>query len=85
MKLASDGIVTKGMWEALINARHYADDIASATEKARATALNEKVQNPLKDFKGAGVPNLSGGGAGSGEKKPKKSVSGFAEFGQDEL
>ena len=85
MKLASEGIVTKGMWEALINARHYADDIASATEKARATALNEKVQNPLKDFKGAGVPNLSGGGAGSGEKKPKKSVSGFAEFGQDEL
>lgn len=81
MQNASNGIVTKGMWEALFNARHYADDIASATEKARATALNERVQNGLRQF-GAGVPNLSGGGKGSGERKPAKK-GGFASWGED--
>lgn len=81
MQNASNGIVTKGMWEALFNARHYADDIASATEKARAQALNERVQNGIRDF-GAGVPSLSGGGKGSGERQPKKK-GGFASWGED--
>ena len=81
MQNAANGIVTKGMWEALFNARHYDGDIASATERARATALNEKVQNGLKDF-GATVPNLSGGGRGAGERKPKKS-GGFKDWGED--
>lgn len=81
MYLASNGIVTKGMWEALFNARHYDGDIAAATEKARATALNDKVQNNLRQFD-AGVPNLSGGGKGAGEKAPKKK-GGFAAFGED--
>ena len=82
MQNAGNGIVTKGMWEALFNARHYADDIASATEKARATALNDKVQNGLKTFD-AGVPNLSAGTKGRETKPKKRSVSGFAEFGED--
>ena len=81
MQNAANGIVTKGMWEALFNARHYADDIASATEKARATALNDKVQNGLKNFD-AGVPNLSGGGKGAGERKPAKK-GGFADWGTE--
>lgn len=82
MQNAANGIVTKGMWEALFNARHYDSDIASATEKARASALNEKVQNNLKSFD-AGVPNLSGrGGKGAGERKPAKK-GGFASFGED--
>lgn len=81
MQNASNGIVTKGMWEALFNARHYDGDIASATEKARASALNEKVQNGLRNFD-AGVPNLSGGGAGR-ETKPKKNRGGFADWGKE--
>lgn len=83
MQNAKVGIVTKGMWESLINGRHYDDDIATATEKARAAALNERVQNNLKTFD-AGVPSLSGGGAAREQKKPK-SISGFKEFGTDEL
>lgn len=81
MQNAANGIVTRGMWEALFNARHYADDIASATDKARATALNEKVQNGLKNFD-AGVPNLSGGSKGR-DTKPKKKGGGFATWGED--
>ena len=84
MQNASNGIVTKGMWEALFNARHYADDIAAATEKASAAALNSKVQNGLKDFS-AGVPNLSGGGKGAGERKPAKKARGFADWGTEEV
>lgn len=83
MQNAASGIVTKGMWEALFNARHYTDDIASAEEKARATALNEKVQNGLKNLD-AGVPNLSGGSKGR-ETKPKNKPRGFADWGKDEM
>lgn len=83
MQNAADGIVTKGMWETLINARHYAEDIASAEEKARATALNEKVQNNLKSLD-PGVPNLSGGGKAR-ENKPKKNPRGFADWGKEDL
>lgn len=85
MQNAANGIVTKGMWEALINARHYADDIASAEEKARATALNEKVQNGLKNLD-AGVPNLSGGSKSRENKQEKKkNPRGFADWGTDEM
>ena len=78
---ASVGIVPKEVWEAVLKAQNYDNDIASATEKARATALNEKVQNGIKNF-GSGVPNLSGGGKGAGERKPVNKV-GFAAFGED--
>lgn len=80
MYLASNGIVTKGMWEALFNARHYDNDIAAATDKARAAALNDKVQNPLKKM-GTGLPQSmpTGGGSRSSEGK-KKEKSGLAAF-----
>lgn len=81
MQLASNGIVTKGMWQALFNDRHHDGDIADATEKARAQALNEKVQNPKKNFGGSGVPSLGSGGAGRrGEgKKDDGSLKSFGE------
>ena len=81
MYLASNGIVTKGMWEALFNARHYDGDIAAATDKARASALNDKVQNPLSKS-GTGLPqSMSTSGGKRGEKKPKSdgSLASFAE------
>ena len=82
MYLASNGIVTKGMWEALFNARHYDNDIAAATEKARASALNDKVQNGLKQF-GTGLPqsmSTSGGKRGGESKsKPKSGLAAFKE------
>lgn len=81
MQNAANGIVTKGMWESLVKGRNYDDDIASATDKAKATALNSKIQNGLKTF-GAGVPSLSGGGKAVGEKKPAKK-GGFADWGED--
>lgn len=81
MQNASNGIITKGMWEALFNARHYADDITAAEEKARATALNEKIQNKVKTF-GDGVPTLTGGNGG-GETVPKPRKGGFKDWGED--
>ena len=79
---ASRGIVPKEVWEAILKAENYDNDIATATEKARATALNEKVTNGLKDF-GTGLPPSMGtGGAGRGEKKPKKK-GGFADWGTE--
>lgn len=79
---ASEGIITKGMWEALINARHYDDDIKAAGEKAAAKALNSRIQNGLKKSD-AGVPSLSGGGPGDGEKKPERKRGGFKDWGED--
>ena len=76
-----DGIITRGMWETLFNARHYADDIKSAEEKARATALNEKIQNKVKTFD-SGVPTLTGGARGVGEQ-PKPKPGGFKSWGED--
>ena len=77
---ASNGIVTKGMWESLINARHYNDDISSAEERAKASALNEHFQNEKKDL-GTGLPpSSSTHGRGRGERKPKtddNSIEGF--------
>lgn len=81
MYKASNGIVTKGMWESLINGRNYDTDIAAAKDQAAATALNSKVQNGLKEF-GGGVPSLSGGGKGGAERKPIK-TGGFADWGKD--
>lgn len=80
MQNAANGVVTKGMWEALFNARHYADDIASAETKAKASALNEHFQNEKKEF-GPGLPPASStNGRGRGERKPKtddNSIEGF--------
>ena len=79
MQLASKGIVTKGMWEALFNARNYDGDVAAAADKARATALNEKMQNPKRTF-GSGVPNLGGNGGGQMPEKRKKNDGSLAAF-----
>lgn len=80
MYLASNGIVTKGMWEALFNARHYENDIAAASDKARASALNDKVQNRLSKS-GTGLPqSMSTGGGGRTSDKGKKGKSGLAAF-----
>ena len=79
---ASEGIITKGMWESLINARHYDEDVKAAGDKAAAKALNSRIQNGLKKAD-AGVPSLSGGGPGNGEKGPKKNTGGFKDWGED--
>lgn len=78
---ASIGIVPKEIWEAVLKAQNYDSDIASAGEKARATALNERMQNGLKNF-GSNIPSLSSGGGAQGERKPKKK-GGFASWGED--
>lgn len=75
---ASMGIVPKEIWEAVLKAQNYDSDIASATEKARATALNEKVQNGLRDF-GTGLPQSMT--TSSTGKKEKKKTSSFADWG----
>ncbi|UKK52157.1 hypothetical protein L6472_06135 [Prevotella sp. E13-17] len=81
MQLASKGVVTKDMWDALFNARNYASDIAAAEERARASALNEKIQNPLRDFNSTGLPkSMPSGGAGRGERKPKKDNGSLESF-----
>ena len=83
MYKASNGIVTKGMWESLVKGRNYDDDIKSATDKASASALNSRIQNGLKSFGESGVPSLSGGSKGGTERKPKKS-HGFADWGTED-
>lgn len=81
MQLASKGVVTKDMWDALFNARNYASDIAAAEERARASALNEKIQNPLRDFGNTGLPkSMPSGGAGRGERKLKKDNGSLESF-----
>lgn len=79
MQLASKGIVTKDMWNALINARNYDSDISAAEDRARAAALNEKVPNSLRNFD-TGLPkSMPTGGAGhSKEKKDDGSLAAFA-------
>ena len=81
---ASMGIVPKEVWEAVLKAQNYDNDIASATEKARASALNEKIQNGKKDFAGAGVPSLGSGGAGR-RTTPKKKDDGSLRAFQESL
>lgn len=76
---ASMGIVPKEVWEAVLKAQNYDNDLASATEKARATALNEKIQNQKRDM-GTGMPqSLSTGG--TGKPKEKKTSTSFADWG----
>lgn len=78
---ASKGIVPKEVWEAVLKAQNYDADIASASDKARASALNEKVQNGLRDF-GSGLPqSMPTGGAGRGERK-KSQGNSLADFGK---
>ena len=59
---AAMGIVPKEIWEAVLKAQNYDADIKAAGDKAAAKALNQKVQNGMKDFS-AGVPNLGGNGS----------------------
>lgn len=80
MQLASKGVVTKGMWEALFNARSHDADVAAAGEKARATALNEKVQNGLRSFDNGMPPSMPTGGRSRGERKPKSNDGSLAAF-----
>lgn len=74
---ASKGIVPKEVWDAVLKAENYDSDIKSAGEKARATALNEKIQNEKKNF-GAGVPSL-GGNRGSRPQRSRKPAEGSLE------
>ncbi len=76
---ASMGIVPKEVWEAVLKAQNYDSDIAAATDKARATALNEKVQNNLKDF-GTGLPK-SMSTSSRGKSAEKKKGSSFMDWG----
>ena len=78
---ASKGIVPKEVWEAVLKAQNYDNDIAAATDKARATALNEKVQNGLKKFGEQTVPNL-GGNTGR-RPAPKKDDGSLKSFGEN--
>ena len=64
----------------MLKAQSYDSDIASATEKARATALNEKIQNPKKDFAGAGVPSLGSGGAAGRAPREKSNDGSLRSF-----
>lgn len=80
MYLASKGIVTKGMWEALFDARSHDADVAEAADKARATALNERVQNGVKNFNKPGVPSLGSGGASGRAKQSKKNDGSLKAF-----
>jgi hypothetical protein len=79
---ASKGIVPKEVWEAVLKAQNYDGDIAAATDKARATALNEKVQNNLRDMGGTGLPAaMPTGGSARGERRKKNdgSLKAFQE------
>lgn len=79
---ASKGIVPKEVWEAVLKAQNYDSDIAAATDKARATALNEKVQNNLRDMgSGTGLPAaMPTGGSARGERRRKKNDGSLAAF-----
>lgn len=77
---ASNGIVTKGMWESLIKGRNYDGDIADATEKARTTALNERIQNGKRNFRGTGLPPAGVSSGRGREKKVEKDDNSLASF-----
>ena len=76
---AAMGIVPKEIWEAVLKAQNYDNDIAAATDKARATALNEKVQNGLRNFGDQVVPNL-GGNTGRRQTRSKKDDGSLRSF-----
>ena len=79
---ASKGIVPKEVWEAVLKAQNYDGDLAAAADKARATALNEKVQNNLRDMgSGTGLPAaMPTGGSARGERRRKKNDGSLAAF-----
>lgn len=80
---ASKGIVPKEVWESVLKAQNYDGDLAAAADKARATALNEKVQNNLRDMSsGTGLPAaMPTGGSARGERRKKNdgSLKAFQE------
>lgn len=77
---ASMGIVPKEVWEAVLKADSYDNDLATASEKARAQALNEKSQNPLRNFNNM-PPSLNGSGKARTAEPKKK--GGFADWGKE--
>lgn len=82
---ASRGIVDKATWEAILKARNYDSDIASAREQAGAQAMNARIQNPLKKFDDDDMPpTLSSGGAGSAEPKAGKKSKFFDDWEREE-
>lgn len=83
---ASMGIVSKETWEAVLKAQNYDNDVAAAGDKARATALNEKVQNPLrKDFGNNGLPGAIGTGSGPRPASKKRDDGSLKSFGESIL
>ncbi len=79
---ASMGIVPKEVWEAVLKAQSYDDDVKAAGEKAAAQALNSREQNTLRSFgRSAGVPNL--GTNGGGRPAQKKKGNSLADFGRN--
>ena len=81
---AAQGIVSKETWEAVLKARNYDSDIASARDQAAARANNERMQNPLKSFDDTGMPaSLGSGGASATPQQPKKKKGGFASWGEE--
>lgn len=80
MQNASNAIVTKGMWESLIKGRNYDDDVADAAEKARTTALNERIQNGKRSFRGTGLPPAGTSGGRGRERQPKADDNSLASF-----
>lgn len=78
---ASIGIVPKEVWEAVLKAQNYDDDIKAAGDRAAAEALNSREQNHLRRFgSSAGVPNL--GTNGGGRPAQKKKGNSLADFGR---
>ena len=75
---AAMGIVPKEIWEAVLKAQNYDADVKAAGEKAAAQALNQRVQNGLKDFGDQVVPNL--GGNGGRRRAPKKDDGSLRSF-----
>lgn len=75
---AAMGIVPKEVWEAVLKAQNYDADVKAAGEKAAAKALNQRVQNGLKDFGDQVVPNL--GGNGGRRRAPKKDDGSLRSF-----
>lgn len=80
MQNAANGIVTKGMWESLIKGRNYDGDVADAAEKARTTALNERIQNGKRSFRGTGLPPAGTSGGRGRERQPKADDNSLASF-----
>ena len=82
---ASKGIVSKETWEAFLKAKSYDADVAAAREKGGAQAMNQRIQNPLKNFDDTDMPpTLNAGGAGQGEHQKDKKPSFFDDWEREE-